>query len=233
MSTIKTGLGERVLSGKVDAVPFEQLPVIDLAALSRPNCSLSERVELAKQVQAASISTGFFYIKNTGVSQELLDRVHARTVEFFDLPLEKKRSIDNTLSASFKGYVGLRGEQVDPAARPDLHEGWDMGTEQSFGDSTTLQDKAGARTGNQFLPEQDCPGFKETMLEAFDAVMKLGQRLFPIFALALDLREDYFADKLKNPGSIMRVLHYPPQYGEFDPQDQGIGAHTDYGQFYA
>lgn len=36
--------------------------------------------------------------------------------------------------------------------------------------------------------------------------MSLGQRLFPLFALALNQPEDYFSPFLKNPGSTMRVL---------------------------
>ena len=67
---------------------------------------------------------------------------------------------------------------------------------------------------------------------------------FPIFALALDLPENFFEDKVRmwNPGRpgcmltgvqitrpavIMRLLHYPPQTGVVDDRVQGIGAHTE------
>ena len=81
--------------------------------------------------------------------------------------------------------------------------------------------------------------------------MNLGRKLFPLFALALDLPEDFFDDKAssttalttlvpasieiahgiarqtKNAAAIMRVLHYPPQTGPVDDRVIGIGAHTE------
>jgi hypothetical protein len=77
------------------------------------------------------------------------------------------------------------------------------------------------------------------------AAVKLGRILFPIFAMALDLSEDFFDDKVlliiifrgfamfhilqtRNAAAIMRVLHYPPQTGPVDDRIIGIGAHTEY-----
>jgi len=64
-------------------------------------------------------------------------------------------------------------------------------------------------------------------------VVQIGQLLFPLFALALDLPENFFDDKTTKPAAIMRLLHYPPQSPtsfESDPDGRqiGIGAHTDY-----
>jgi len=59
-------------------------------------------------------------------------------------------------------------------------------------------------------------------------VVRLGQYLFPLFALALDLPEDFFADKITKPAAIMRLLYYPPQTGIIDDRAIGIGSHTDY-----
>ena len=79
--------------------------------------------------------------------------------------------------------------------------------------------------------------------------MRLGQYLFPLFALALDLPEDFFSDKvgcckscavhvvrlrdtasaqITKPAAIMRMLYYPPQTGVMDDRTIGIGAHTEY-----
>jgi len=52
--------------------------------------------------------------------------------------------------------------------------------------------------------------------------------MFPLFALALELPEDYFEDKTKHAAAIMGVLHYPPQIGQVDDRVMGIGAHTDW-----
>ena len=81
------------------------------------------------------------------------------------------------------------------------------------------------------------------------AAVRLGQYLFPLFALALDLPEDFFSDKvgrrnsyivlivrltdtvpgqITKPAAIMRLLYYPPQTGVIDDRTIGIGAHTEY-----
>jgi len=53
-----------------------------------------------------------------------------------------------------------------------------------------------------------------------------------LFALALGLPEDFFADKITKPAAIMRLLYYPPQTGIVDDRTIGIGSHTDYEVFY-
>lgn len=49
----------------------EEIPVIDLSSLTSP--SLSERKELATEIKAAAVNTGFFYVKNHGVEQHVID----------------------------------------------------------------------------------------------------------------------------------------------------------------
>jgi isopenicillin N synthase-like dioxygenase len=51
------------------------------------------------------------------------------------------------------------------------------------------------------------------------------KRMLHIFALALDLPEDYFDAITTHPMTNVRAVHYPPQ--EID-SDVGIGAHTDF-----
>jgi isopenicillin N synthase-like dioxygenase len=78
------------------------------------------------------------------------------------------------------------------------------------------------------------------------AAIGVGKILFLLFALALDLPETYFDDKVglspcrcdnllnifqtQNAAAIMRVLHYPLQDGHpgIDDDTPGIGAHSEY-----
>lgn len=96
---------------------------------------------------------------------------------------------------------------------------WDMG------DDSQLM-KEGAGSGNLWPPAEDLPDFRPTLQHAWDEIMALGKRLLPIFSLALGLDEHYFDEKTRNPGSVMRILHYPPQFGPVDLREIGIGAHT-------
>jgi len=48
----------------------EQIPIIDLLRLYSPK--LDNRKELAKEIRAAAVNTGFFYIKNHGIAEETI-----------------------------------------------------------------------------------------------------------------------------------------------------------------
>lgn len=49
----------------------EEIPIIDLTPLYSED--LEDRKKLAKEIRAASINTGFFYIKNHGIDQKTID----------------------------------------------------------------------------------------------------------------------------------------------------------------
>ncbi|GAA6005508.1 isopenicillin N synthase family dioxygenase [Rhodotorula paludigena] len=218
MSVLSTGLGQRLVSASTEAAAFTELPVISLARL---NGSAEDRKALAAEIQEACISSGFFYISDHGVPQQVIDDAFGQAKKFFAQPMDKKMLVDLHKGTSFKGYAGLKGENVDPANRGDVHEAWDMG------DDSQLM-KEGAGSGNLWPPAEDLPDFRPTLQHAWDEIMALGKRLLPIFSLALGLDEHYFDEKTRNPGSVMRILHYPPQFGPVDLREIGIGAHTDY-----
>lgn len=110
------------------------------------------------------------------------------------------------------------GENVDPANRGDMHEGFDIGAEDAL--------FAGA-TGSANQWPEDLPEFQENVLKYWTAVKALGVSLFPYFAQALSLPRDFFEKATLHPGVIMRLLHYPAQEGVVDERTLGIGAHTD------
>jgi isopenicillin N synthase-like dioxygenase len=137
--------------------------------------------------------------------------------------------IDIHKSPNFKGYTALLGENTNPENRGDLHEGFDIGWEDPLTTDSFGVRETGAMSGTNIWPAplQTTP-FKRRVLDYYYRAVSLGKALFPLFALALDLSEDYFEDKTKENAAIMRLLHYPPQTGVIDDRIQGIGAHTDY-----
>ncbi|SCZ98588.1 BZ3500_MvSof-1268-A1-R1_Chr7-1g09210 [Microbotryum saponariae] len=247
---LQTGLGERLISSDVEAKAFAELPIIDMTRLT--SSKLEDRQALALE---AAIESGFFYISNHGIPQSILDEAFAQGKQFFAQPTEKKMEVDLHKGTSFKGYAPLMGEAVDPASRGDVHESFDMGSDsQTFHQGT--EKKEGVISGNLWPSEKDLPGFKPALEATWDQIMALGKKLFPLFALALNLsvqaarfsanlcsgamiadsatihrEENYFDDKLTNPGSVMRILHYPPQTGPIDMTAIGIGSHSDYEMF--
>ncbi|KAH7909683.1 hypothetical protein BJ138DRAFT_1114780 [Hygrophoropsis aurantiaca] len=138
---------------------------------------------------------------------------------------------------NFTGYSPLLDANIDPAAgnQGDLHEGFRVGwerldsTPQTLASSDTDSKRAndGVMAGGNLWPDEPA-GFRESMLGYYHAAVAVGEVLFPLFALALELPERYFEDKTKNSAAIMRTIHYPPQN---NPKDVGIGAHTEYFHF--
>ncbi|EJF60988.1 Clavaminate synthase-like protein [Dichomitus squalens LYAD-421 SS1] len=211
-----------VLAGFRTASTFEDIPIINLE--DARNDDPVVRRALADQIRDACINVGFFYVKNHGIPEDTISKAVDAAKRFFALPQSRKTALDIHKSPNFKGYTALLGENTNPENRGDLHEGFDIGWEELTGTSRTDD---GLMTGENVWPA-DMPGFREAALEYYHSAVRLGQSLFPLFALALDLPETFFDDKTTKPAAIMRLLYYPPQTGPVDDRLQGIGAHTDY-----
>ncbi|KAJ2922434.1 hypothetical protein H1R20_g14659, partial [Candolleomyces eurysporus] len=150
---------------------FDEIPVIDIADAYTGDPSA--RRYLADQIRDACVNG------------------------FFSLPDATKTELDIHKSANFKGYTALLGENTDVTGNGDLHEGFDMGYEPKKPSDTASQTPNASNSvmsGENVWPE-GLPGFRDAVLEYYHSALDLGRTLFPLFALALDLPEDWFADK--------------------------------------
>ncbi|PCH40438.1 Clavaminate synthase-like protein [Wolfiporia cocos MD-104 SS10] len=201
---------------------FHEIPVIDLQnALSTDP---AKRQALANDIRNACINVGFFYVKNHTIPDSAISGAVDAAKQFFSLPLEAKAALDIHKTSNFKGYTALLGENTNPENRGDLHEGFDLGWEDMSGRGHSDN---GAMTGQNVWPD-GLPDFREACLDYYHAAVDLGKLLFPLFALALNLPENFFDGKTTKPAAIMRLLYYPSQTGDVDDRIEGIGAHTDY-----
>ncbi|KZT11781.1 Clavaminate synthase-like protein [Laetiporus sulphureus 93-53] len=200
---------------------FEKIPIIDLQNARSTDPAV--RRALADDIRDACVNVGFLYVKNHTIPQSAVDGAVNAAKQFFPLPLETKAALDIHKTANFKGYTALLGENTNLENRGDLHEGFDLGWEEMSGSGR--QDD-GVMAGQNVWPD-NLPGFREACLEYYHAAVELGKLLFPLFALALNLPENFFDDKTTKPAAIMRLLYYPPQTGTVDDRVEGIGAHTE------
>lgn len=226
MALIATGNGirEAVSTGLVARdTAFHEIPLIDLAPMAGSD-PMAKR-QTAAAVRKACIDVGFFYIRNHGVPQAVIDNMFAQGPRFFSQPLDQKLKFHVKNSTNNSGYTPLLEENTDPSARGDLHEAYDVGLELAPDDP--ILRLGYARYGLNQWPS-GVPGFREAMTRYGEEMLALGQRLFGVFALALDLPEDYFVPLTRKPISDLRIVHYPPQTGEIDERQIGIGAHSDY-----
>jgi len=201
----------------------DTLPILDMSALNAGEPGAI--VALARQIGEAARGIGFFYVTGHGIAPEALSRVFAESARFFDLPLAEKEKASITLSKHNRGYVAMKGESLDPTKPADLKEAYNVGFDLAPDDPRVIGGEP--FRGVNLWPE--VPGWRETMLGYFDAVLKVGQTLHMAIAEDLGLPRDFFVDKLDEPMATLRLLHYPPQAEVTDSGQIGAGEHTDYG----
>ena len=190
------------------------IPVLDLGPFLAGEPGALSR--LGREVCQALEDIGFFFIKNHSVPQELVDRVFAENKRFHALPLERKLSVK--VDKKGIGYMpqGLQQpkyNQDEPPRKPDIGEAFFIGREVRArgqdGDADGDAPDPLYQGGNQW-PE-DLPGFRNTLIEYFDAMEALSLRLLPVYATALGLPEHFFDDAFlhSRPMGILRISHYP------------------------
>ncbi|THH06142.1 hypothetical protein EW145_g4287 [Phellinidium pouzarii] len=187
---------------------FKNIPIIDMQEVTNDDPLI--RQQLAREL-----------VKNHGIAEEKITEAIDAGKKFFALPTETKLKYDSRNSTTVRGYAALLSKNNDPENNGDFHEGFDIGPENSNSSQQS------AMSGENVWPTPFIPEFKERVLNYYDAAVSFGRRLFPLFAIALDLPEDFFEDKTRESASIMRILHYPPQHGPYNDKVLGIGAHTD------
>jgi isopenicillin N synthase-like dioxygenase len=204
-------------------MPWSNLPIIDIGPMFKDD--LAERRAVAARLGAAAREIGFFYIVNHGVPHALRDAVFAASAAFFAQDEAAKQSILFSAATGNRGYVPMKGESLDPTKPADLKEAFNIGFDLPPDDPELLA-AARFRAANLW---PGMPGFKETMLDYFAAMMAAGRALHRAFALDLGEEETLFDDKIDRPLATLRLLHYPPHPGRVDPGQLGAGEHTDYG----
>lgn len=207
------------------SVNFDSIPVIDIGALVRGD--RAGALSVAGQIGAACERVGFFYVTNHGVPESLQEDVYRVADAFFALPAHEKLRYDIHRLQRHRGYVPVGGLNADPhhAGAYDMHEAYEVSLELPPDDPDYLA--GNLMYGPNVWPDRPAD-FESVVYRYFQAILALGQQIFRGFALALDLPENWFEDKIRKPMAQLRVLYYPPQQGEPDPRRLGVGAHTDY-----
>jgi len=225
LDSIDTGNGLREVSSGLGAraAPFHEIPIIDFGPMLGEDEDAKRGV--AAQLRQAGTEVGFFYIKNHGVPEPVIRAVFETGPAFFALPLEEKMKTHVKLSGNNSGFTPSLEENVNPAAKGDLHEAYDIALELAADDPALATGK-GLYAPN-IWPEA-MPEFRKAMLDYQAEMLKLGRGLFSAFAIALDQPADFFEPHITLPTCAQRIVYYPSQEGAIDENQIGIGAHSDY-----
>ena len=209
---------------------LQYIPIIDLA----PYFAGTEqgKAQVAKAVDQACRDIGFLVITNHQIPTGLIQRVSRLTRQFFALPLPEKRKVDRPSPEMVRGYSAVAEESLsyslEEAAPGDLKESFSIGPSDIPDDDYYRCAAAGPHFAPNVWPT-GIEGFEQTYREYFAAMSELSQSLMRIFALALELPETFFDDKIDKHISMFRVLSYQAQTEAPLPGQMRAGAHSDYG----
>lgn len=197
------------------------LPVVDVEPLfSDDTRSFSE---VATQIGAAAMDSGFLYIENHPIPQSLIDDVYGYAERFFSQDYQEKLRYYIGHSPNHRGFVPVteKGDYDDePSQR--AYEAFDMSVDMTY--SEYLDCGPNPLAGPNVWPE--LRGFKACLSQYFGEMRRLGNRLCEAFETALDLPRGFFIKHMRYPTSQLRLIHYIPQA---KPKvDVNMGAHTDY-----
>ncbi|KZT26607.1 Clavaminate synthase-like protein [Neolentinus lepideus HHB14362 ss-1] len=212
----------------------DEVPIIDLQGIYG---GLDDRKKVASQIKKAAEETGFFYVKNHGISENIIDAARVQALNFFKQPVETKELVTRAKSKYFNGYSPPGASHASPSESKDAREtlGWRY-TPEYDPDPKDLNaippEVQRYIRGEEFVWEGTAhlPNFKEDVLRYWRACLTLSRRLVQIFALALDLAEDYFDRVTTYPGADGVFNFYPgmtPEEIEKAEDQVGLGSHTD------
>ena len=191
--------------------------------MSLPVLSPSSKPE---EVAKVCREIGFFYFKDHGITEELIQEMFNESKKFFALPNDKKQEVLATSAAQYKGWTPLGNECLDPKkqSKGDTKEGYYIGREP------TDEEKHIKMMSQNVWPDSSVlPRWKDTMERYNRAMQKVGFVITELIAASMGVDVDEFMKLFRLPVSTLRLLHYDTEKSDPEKGTYGAGAHTDYG----
>jgi len=210
---------------------MDQVPVIDLTPARQGGAA--ECAHVAAAIDAACREIGFFAITGHGVPDRLVHDLRRAAHEFFALPLADKLAVKHPTGMN-RGYHPVGGEALskanDTAAPPDLKEFFHVGPVDTSDDSY-YTGPLGRRHFEPNIWPAAPAGFAPAATTYYRAMSELIVFLMRLAAIALQVDENFFDDKVDRSIGTMRLNYYPAQPVAPVPGQLRSSPHTDYGGF--
>jgi isopenicillin N synthase-like dioxygenase len=208
----------------------DAVPVINLSRYFSGDAR--GKAAIAREMADACERIGFLKIVGHGVPQALIDDAFATAGAFFAQPAAVKDRLRPPRSASARGYHALATKNLaktigydNPA---DLREQFYLGPLTSRAAEFAHIPGAAELYGENIWPGTPA-SYRPVFTGYYEALESLGRSLMRMFALALDMPEDYFDDKIDRHFSTLPANHYPEPEGDPLPNQIRAGEHTDFG----
>src|SRR5262245_26988042 len=176
---------------------MNDVPLIDLTPARQGG--RADREAVAVRIDEACREIGFFAVGGHGVPARVVDDLRTSAHAFFAMPLADKLLARHSVAGTNRGYHPVGGEALsqanDAAAPPDLKEFFHIGP-VDLSDDPYYTSALGRQ---HFLPNiwPAAPtGFAAAATTYYRAMDGLVAFLMRLAALALDVDEGYFDDKV-------------------------------------
>ncbi|WP_308297329.1 MULTISPECIES: 2-oxoglutarate and iron-dependent oxygenase domain-containing protein [unclassified Streptomyces] len=211
------------------------VPVIDLSGARSGDPQ--RRVEVARTIDEVCRTSGFLVVVGHGVPESVISEMYRATREFFALPIEEKNKLladpADPLMRGFGRKGSLAASNADASvpqerALPDISETYTYNRlgEPTAVDALPADADPRLRTANRW-PE--LPGFSEAYRAYYAAMETLATEIMRLFALGLNLPENWFDDKIDQHMTNLTANYYPPQPVAPLPGQLRKGVHSDWG----
>lgn len=191
----------------------QNIPVVDLKEWQEGGVA---RQRFVKTVGEGLADTGFFAVRNHGVTDALMKTAYDVAREFFHMPADVKSRYHDAAKKGQRGYTGLGKEHARDAKAADLKEFWQLGrpgwAHPQYGDNPLVN---------------EVPAFIPTLTELYTKLDELGQILLRSAALYIEEPIERFAELATASDTIVRVLYYPPVGPDVPPGAVRSAAHED------
>lgn len=213
----------RLVDGVLD------VPVIDISAFGSGEGAV--RAAVADAVDVAATNVGFMQITGHGIPGSVVAGLADAMDGLFALPMPTKMACRPPSPSVNRGYTAPKTERLSHSlgvySPDDLFEAYNIGSQAS--------DHPGLALPEQHYPENLWPDRSEAIRGAvttwFDHAGALARTMTAIFAAALGLPPGFFGPYQDHSLDVLRMNNYqmPPGDTRLEPDQLGMGAHTDYG----
>ena len=197
-------------------------PVIDL-----------EAPDAVAQIDHACSNVGFFQCRGHGMPQDVIDDSLEASYEFFRLSSDEKEKAGSGDPEIERGFTAAETEgfaySMGVETPPDLVQSFSLGR-PTYPDDAVFHTTEHHFFDPNIWPERPA-GMREALEKWYGAVNRLSDHVLSQVALALDLEEGFFVDKVDHSVDTLRFNYFyvEPDTPEPIAKQFGIGPHTDYG----
>ena len=174
---------------------MEKIPTISIK-------NINERKNIiSKDIFEACQDVGFFTIVDHDLDINLIKKVLNLSAEFFNQSKEIKTKYFIKGGAGQRGYTPLGIETAKNSKMPDQKEFWHHGR------SNWSQKYKKNMPENLLIKEVE--DLNNELINLFDNFEEVGKKILSLVATALNLKENWFDNKINQGNSILRMIHYP------------------------